>query len=159
MPSVRPYQSSDREAVLALAPRLTIGVAPWRDPAAVGRAVAGWVRDAIDGTDGQVLVAVADDGRPAGLVTVGERRHFSGEVDAYVGELVVSAEHEKHGIGTLLLRAAEQWARARGRRHLTLETGAANTGARAFYAARGFLEEDVRLTKAVERPDPARRSP
>jgi hypothetical protein len=33
--------------------------------------------------------------------------------------------------------------------YLTLETGAANHGGRAFYAALGYLEEDVRLTKKI----------
>jgi len=29
---IRPYREEDRDAVLALAPRLTEGVAAWRDP-------------------------------------------------------------------------------------------------------------------------------
>ncbi len=37
---IRPFRGEDREQVLALAPRLTEGVAPWRDPAAVASAVA-----------------------------------------------------------------------------------------------------------------------
>ncbi|MCY1138982.1 GNAT family N-acetyltransferase [Actinoplanes sp. Pm04-4] len=148
MAIVRPYQPSDRDTVLGLAHRLTIGVAPWRDKEAVEEAVTGWIRDAIGGDGGGVLVAVVDD-RVVGLVTVGERRHFAGEVDAYVGELVVDGGSEGRGIGTLLMAAAEQWGRERGLRHLTLETGAANRHAREFYAARGYQEEDVRLTKAL----------
>jgi GNAT superfamily N-acetyltransferase len=46
-----------------------------------------------------------------------------------------------------LLAAAEAWAGRCGLERLTLETGAANTAARAFYAAAGYHEEDVRLTK------------
>ncbi|WP_250030738.1 GNAT family N-acetyltransferase [Paractinoplanes maris] len=146
MPIIRPYQPADRDAALDLAARLTAGVAPWRDAAAVSRAVTDWVRESIESPGTEVFVAVVDD-RVAGLVTVGERRHFTGEVDAYVGELVVGATHERLGLGSLLMRAAEQWARARGLRRLTLETGAGNENARAFYAGRGFREEDVRLTK------------
>jgi ribosomal protein S18 acetylase RimI-like enzyme len=47
------------------------------------------------------------------------------------------------------MRAAEDWARRRGLQHLTLETGAANTAARAFYRALGYRYEDVRLTKPI----------
>ena len=49
----------------------------------------------------------------------------------------------------MLIGAAEDWARERGLVHLTLETGAGNRTARAFYAALGFLEEDVRLAKRL----------
>lgn len=34
---VRPYTDADRDAVLALAPRLTEGVALWRDPTGSAR--------------------------------------------------------------------------------------------------------------------------
>ena len=37
----------------------------------------------------------------------------------------------------------------RGREFLALETGAANQTARAFYAQRGYRDEDIRLTMAV----------
>ncbi|MFG1928996.1 GNAT family N-acetyltransferase [Cryptosporangium sp. NPDC048952] len=149
--TVRPYQPADRQAVLALAPRLAIGVAPWRAPSAVGSAVAGWIQDSLDHRDDPghaVHVAVAEN-EVLGVVTVGERRHFTGEVDAYVGELAVKADCERAGVGTLLMRTAERWARDHGLQRLTLETGAANHAARAFYARRGYREEDVRLTKVL----------
>jgi GNAT superfamily N-acetyltransferase len=44
---------------------------------------------------------------------------------------------------------AEEWGRDRGRDHLTLDTGAANGRARAFYAGLGYVEEDVKLTKPL----------
>ncbi|MFG1928851.1 GNAT family N-acetyltransferase [Cryptosporangium sp. NPDC048952] len=130
---------------------MTIGVASWRDSSAVGSAVAGWVSDSLDhfdDPDHQVHVAVANH-EIVRIVTAGERRHFTGEVDAYVGELAVKAGHERGGIGSLLMRAAEQWARDRGLRRLTLETGAANRATRAFYARVGYYEEDVRLTESI----------
>ena len=45
--------------------------------------------------------------------------------------------------------AAEAWAAQHGYAFITLETGAANDPARKLYAALGFLEEEVRLTKAI----------
>ncbi|MFC3738281.1 GNAT family N-acetyltransferase [Paractinoplanes deccanensis] len=152
--SVRRYEPHDREAVVLLAPRLEFGVAHWRDAEAVRRAVAGWIDESLanaDAEDREVLVAQVGE-EVVGVVTVAQRRHFTGEVDAYVGELVVRAEHERRGVGSLLMHAAEAWARGRGLRHLTLETGAANAPARAFYARRGYQEEDVRLTKALGCP-------
>jgi len=154
--SIRRYKPSDRQIAVSLAPRLEIGVADWRKAEAVADAVSGWVTASLDdhgADDRAVLVAVANE-TVVGLVTVTERQHFSGEIDAYVGELAVDAAHERQGVGTLLMNAAEDWARDRGLRHLTLETGAANGPARAFYAGRGYREEDVRLTKPLVRSSP-----
>ena len=148
---VRTYRPEDRPAALALATRLEIGVAPWRDPAAVQAAVAGWVRGSLDLAEAgerTVLVAVRDDAL-VGFVTVSRRAHFTGDVDGYVGELAVAAGEERRGVGRDLMRAAEQWAHDQGYRRLTLETGAANHSARAFYAALGYAEEDVRLTRRL----------
>ena len=96
-----------------------------------------------------MFVADSDSG-VVGLVTVGHRHHFSGQKDAYVGELVVAEAEEGRGIGRMLMQAAEGWARSQGLQYLTLETGAANGAARAFYAALGYQEEDIRFTKGTD---------
>ncbi|GIH94899.1 GNAT family N-acetyltransferase [Planobispora siamensis] len=155
--TIRPYRDEDRDAVLALAPRLTEGVATWRDAAAVAEAVRGWVAGSLEQGDDDgngVLVAVRD-GRVAGFVTMAARRHFTGQMDAYIGELVVSAGAERTGVGRALVEAAESWARDRGLRRITLETGAANARARSFYRALGYAEEEVRLSKPVPAGDDA----
>ena len=148
---MRPYQPADRLAAMALAPRLSEGVAPWRDSDAVRSAVAAWVEGSLDSAqadDRAVFVAESHEGL-VGLVTVGERCHWAGDLDGYVGELVVAAAASRRGVGALLMSAAEDWAKARGLAFLTLETGAANHAARAFYAALGYQVEDVRLTKQL----------
>ncbi len=148
---IREYSPADREAVLALAPRLTEGVAPWRDPAAVLAAVQGWIASATQTArqPGHATYVAALGEQVVGVVAVTERTHFSGQVDAYVGELVTAAGCERRGIARRLMAAAEAWGAERGLSFLTLETGAANHTARAFYAALGYTEEDVRLTKPI----------
>jgi GNAT superfamily N-acetyltransferase len=148
---VRPYRPDDREAVLRLADRLAIGVAPWRDAGAILTAVRGWVRGAIEATAGPGAVLVAEDARGVvvGFVSVEPGRHWSGQEQAYVGELIVAEAAEGRGVGRALMEAAEEWARGRGYGMLVLETGAANARARAFYARLGYAEEDVRLTKIL----------
>jgi GNAT superfamily N-acetyltransferase len=153
---VREYATADRDAIMALAPRLSEGKAPWRDDAAWLSAVQGWVADAAAAAgqpDHVVYVAVADH-RVVGVVHAAERTHFTGEVDAYVGELVTALGMERRGIARALMAAAEAWAAARGLANLTLETGAANETARAFYTALGYLAEDVRLTKRIQPASP-----
>ncbi len=145
---VRPARPGDHPAVLGLAGRLTEGVAPWRDPAGVATAVRGWVEQALASTaaDDRAILVAERDGRVAGFVTVAEQQHWSGGLDAYIGELAVDRDEERGGVGRALVDGARAWAARRGLTRLTLATGAANAPARAFYAALGFDEEDVRLT-------------
>jgi GNAT superfamily N-acetyltransferase len=155
---VRPLAPGDGDAVLALSGRLVIGVTAWRHPGRVAEAAHGWVEGSLAaaGQPGHaVFVAVAVGGEPGGtgevvgFVTVGERKHFTGQVDGYVGELVTAAAMEGQGVGRALMVAAEDWARQQGLAHLTLETGAANRRARQFYEHLGYVEEEVRLTRSL----------
>jgi ribosomal protein S18 acetylase RimI-like enzyme len=148
---VRLYEPRDRETLLVLAERLQEGVAPWRSSTAVRAAVKRWVEDAVDSNGGEsrVVFVAEEDGDVVGFVTASTRRHFAGDLDAYVGELVVDRRAEGRGIGRMLMAAAEEWGRTQGFAHITLDTGAANANARAFYRALGYEEEDVKLTKPL----------
>jgi ribosomal protein S18 acetylase RimI-like enzyme len=152
---VRAYRPADRDQVLALAPRLAEWVAAWRDPAAVLDAVQGWVRGSIEacGQPGHGVYVAAVGDEIAGFISVSERTHFTGQADAYVGELAVRPGLERRGVATRLMAAAQAWAADHGLQFLTLETGAASQPARSLYRALGFQEEDIRLTKAVGPPD------
>jgi len=156
---IREYTPEDRDPIMALAPRLTEGKAPWRDDDAWLAAVRSWIADAAESVgrpDNAVFVAVDGD-QVVGVVHAAERTHFTGQVDAYVGELVTAAGHERRGIARALMEAAEEWGAARGLDYLTLETGMLNHAARVFYQALGYAEEDVRLTKQIRgRQDPRR---
>jgi ribosomal protein S18 acetylase RimI-like enzyme len=154
---VRPFEPGDQDAVLALSRRLTIGVAAWRDQDRVAGAARGWVESALAAADRPghaVFVAVARnaegaEGAVVGFVSVGESKHFTGQLDGYIGELVTAEAMEGRGVGRALMAAAEDWARQRGLSNLTLETGAANVRARRFYEQLGYLEEEVRLTRRL----------
>lgn len=154
MTTVRPYDERDHDAVMALADRLTSGRPLWRDLDRWLATARGWVAESIASADSPthaLHVAVVDD-VVVGFVALSTRTHFTGDVDAYVGELVVASGHERRGIGRTLLAVAESWAREHGFVSLTLDTGAVNTTARRVYASAGFVEEDVRLTKRLDLP-------
>jgi L-amino acid N-acyltransferase len=148
---VRRYDETDREAVLALAPRLAEGVAEWRPAERVRRAAVGWVEDALKraGEPARFVFVAAADGQVAGFAAGEQRTHWTGQVDLYVGELVVDVEWERKGVGRALLDAVSEHAGRLGIDRVTLETGAANTPARRFYRSLGFQEEDVRLTRVL----------
>ena len=64
-------------------------------------AVRGWVRDSLEdlsAPDSAAFVAERD-GAVVGFVCVSERTHFTGEIDTYIGELVVSKTAEGGGVG------------------------------------------------------------
>ena len=160
--TIRPAAAADRAGVVALAPRLAEGVAPWRDQREAREAGRRWLEASLDdAATGAGAVFVAVDERAAagpapsatggvvGVISIRPTRHFTGEHDGYVGELVVAERAARRGTGRLLIDAADAWARAHGLAHLTLHTGAYNANARAFYAALGFAEEEVRLTRPV----------
>jgi GNAT superfamily N-acetyltransferase len=150
--SVRPADQADRVGILALAPRLAGGVAPWRDQARALAAARRWLEEALAKAaqgSGTVFVAVDRDNTIVGVLGLTPATHFTGEHDAYIGELAVAGPAARTGIGRVLIAAAESWAHQRNLTHLTLHTGARNTPARAFYAALGFAEEEVRLTRPV----------
>lgn len=149
--NIRPATEYDVPAVLQLAPRLAEGLAPWRNPQAAVLAARQWLTDSFATAarnEGAVLVAV--DNGVAGVITISEQRHFTGEIDGYIGELAVAPHATRQGIGRALIAEAESWAQNRQLRHLTLHTGVANIQARNFYAALGFHEEDIRLTRPLQ---------
>jgi ribosomal protein S18 acetylase RimI-like enzyme len=149
--SVRPYVEDDQPAVMQLALRLTAGAAPWRDPDRWVAVVLGWVAESIaaEGSPGHALFVAEDGDRVVGFVALSTRTHFTGDVDAYIGHLVVDRAVERRGVGRRLLQEAEDWARVHGFETLTLDTGARNIGARALYESAGFEEEDIRLSKRL----------
>ena len=148
---IRVARASDRDALIEMSERLREGVAPWRDPQEVRRAVIGWVREPLAnlaGADNGAFVAERN-GEVVGFVCVSERPHFTGEVDTYIGELVVAKKAEGVGIGRALVEAAEDWGRSRGRKRVVVDTGAANAPARKFYAALGYEEEDITVSREI----------
>jgi ribosomal protein S18 acetylase RimI-like enzyme len=148
---VRLYISTDREFILSLAPRLAIGIPSWRDPQKMIVAAQGWITGSIEqqGKKTMVFIAENEQGERLGFATVSHSTHFTGEGQAYIGELATSEEAERRGVGKALAQACEQWAREQGYRILSLATGAANEQALGFYRHLGYLSEDVTLVKLL----------
>jgi ribosomal protein S18 acetylase RimI-like enzyme len=68
---------------------------------------------------------------------------------AHVSDLVVLAAWRGRGIGRALLARGEAYARSRGAERLRIGVLAKNADARRLYAASGFREVYVLLTKAL----------
>lgn len=127
-------------------------MAPWRSQVRVRAAIRGWVAEAIArvGRDDAILLVAESGGEVVGFIGVSETEHWSGDLDAEIGELVIRADAEGQGIGRALIAATTKWAREVGLANVTLGTGAANNRARAFYTSLGLVEEDVRFALHLE---------
>lgn len=148
---VRPYIPADRDFILSLAPRLAIGILPWRDPERMIATARGWITESIEQHGKKTMVFVAEDeqGERLGFATVSHSTHFTGLGQAYMGELAVREEAEGCGVGKAVAQACEQWSREQGYQFLSLTTGAANERALAFYRHLGYLDEDITLVKRL----------
>jgi ribosomal protein S18 acetylase RimI-like enzyme len=151
MINVRPYTPNDRTFILSLAPRLAIGKQPWRDSTLWLKTVEEWLAESINQHNQKTMVLIAENeqGEPLGFATVSHSTHFTGQRQAYIGELATSENAEGRGVGTALVEACVQWAREQRYTILTLTTGAGNTRALRFYDHLGFQIEDVKLTKLL----------
>ena len=151
MLQVRPYIPNDRTFILSLAPRFAIGKQPWRDLTLWLTTVEEWLTESINQHNQKTMVLIAEDeqGLPLGFATVSHSTHFTGQRQAYIGELATSEAVEGRGVGSALVEACEQWAREQGYTIITLTTGAGNTRALRFYDHLGFRKEDITLTKLL----------
>lgn len=100
---IRAATEHDKPAVLQLAE----GLAAWRNRQAAVLAARRWLTDSFATAarqGGTVLVAVDKTGI-AGVISISEQRHFTGEIDGYIGELAVASHAVRHGIG----RHSSRW--------------------------------------------------
>jgi GNAT superfamily N-acetyltransferase len=153
---VRPVTPADRDAVVALVPRLrAFGDAPLRSPDALDRAEREALERALqaapDATDAEsdavLLVAELEGLGVAGIAYVQTATdYFTQERH---GHLAVDERGEGQGVGRALLAATERWCEARGHRFVTLNVFADNLRARAVYERAGFAPDTLRYYKEL----------
>lgn len=148
---IRSAIAEDREFILALAERLIeFGDVPGRDRAAMIARDRSVLAAALTADASTIFVAVDDHERPLGFVhlTTAED-YYDAQETAHVADLVVAREAAGLGVGSALMKWAEQWAREQGFTMLTLNVFTANRRARDLYAKLGFAEEWIRCLKRL----------
>jgi GNAT superfamily N-acetyltransferase len=84
-----------------------------------------------------VLVACLDE-VVVGWIDLSVEYHLQSEPAALIGGLVVAEAARGRGIGRLLCKAAEEWARTRGVARLRVRSNAIRERAHAFYLRDGY---------------------
>ncbi len=75
--------------------------------------------------------------------------YFTGEAHGHVSDIVVDPQQEGRGVGRALLAAAEDWARSRGYRLISLNVFGDNDRARRLYEAVGYGTDTVKMVKEI----------
>ena len=101
-----------------------------------------YVKHLLDEENGVILVAKRNDAI-LGLVQLAvfdERTgpHPRQQPHAKIGDLVVTGEYSRSGVGRMLMAAANDWAKARGATEIELEVWDFNREATAFYESLGY---------------------
>jgi GNAT superfamily N-acetyltransferase len=98
-----------------------------------------------------LIACAAEAGVPLGFAFLEPAvDYFSGEAHGHIGMVAVTAEAEGQGAGAALMRAAEEWARAKRYPKLTLNVFEGNGRARAVYERFGYAVETLRYVKQIE---------
>lgn len=150
---MRAARPDDAAFIHRLVPRLVeFGPVPGRDRdqmIARDRAVVGHSLNAVS-PDAGVFVAEDEDGRALGFIHLNTVADYYSDTDTgHIADLVVDAAAAGRGVGTALVRFAEDWARQRGFTMLTLSVFPENQRARALYRRLGFREDWIRCIKRL----------
>jgi RimJ/RimL family protein N-acetyltransferase len=150
---VRPAEPGDAGALVALASAVGAEPGGWLLSDATWRSVSDerrYVRALRRHPDGAVLVA-EDAGAIVGRLSLARDPHPASSHVADLG-LMVAATHRRRGVGTALLRAAEEWAADARVTKLELHVFPHNTAALALYERAGYEREGYRRAH-YRRPD------
>lgn len=154
--AVRAARADDEPWIVELVPRLhEFGPPAWRTVEQMNAAERADLRNALasladETTTMLVAVRTADD-QPLGFVYAGTQvDFFTGEHHAHIRDLAVAKEGEGQGVGRRLLAAAEEWARSRGHRFITLSVFPENRRAVQLYERTGYGIDVHRMLKLLD---------
>jgi GNAT superfamily N-acetyltransferase len=96
-----------------------------------------------------VLVAESAESRVIGWLHVSVEPLLETELRAEVNGLVVADDERSRGAGRLLLQAAEEWARKRGCKNMSVRSNVIRERAHQFYERNGY--EHYKTQKAFRK--------
>jgi GNAT superfamily N-acetyltransferase len=111
------------------------------------------ISDALQAADENDCVFIAEDGasKPIGFMRlVMLTDYYTGEQCAHINDIVVTAAAEGKGAGKLMLEKADEWAKHKQARWITLNVFDENFRARSVYEKAGYKIEWIKYSKALK---------
>ena len=101
----------------------------------------------LDNSREAVFVAEAEDDSShiAGVIHVEKYNVLYFPTMANILGIAVSADFRRQGIGSALLKRAEEWARENGASSMRLNSGESRKQAHEFYRAQGYIDDKKQL--------------
>jgi len=156
-PNIRPVERSDRSAWLTLRHALWPDEPISEQAAEVDSFLAGRPLWILGNSPVPFAVLIADSVHqgPIGFVEVSLRPFAEGCGSSPVGYLeglYVRPDHRRRGVGSLLIRAAESWAKSKGCQEMASDTGITNDESASTHKALGYVEveRDVHFRRKLE---------
>jgi len=152
MVTLRPATASDRAFIDSLSPRLSGVPGPvWQDLAAMEAFQDRYMAVSFAPAEGaSTLIACDGEDRRLGYIHLRpDKDGVTDEPCGYISLLAVAKDAEGLGVAARLMAAAEDWARSRGYRLLSLDVFADNRRAFDFYERGGFRSETLRMVKPL----------
>jgi GNAT superfamily N-acetyltransferase len=150
---VRAATADDRTFILELVPELlAFGPPAWRNRQEMIATDTRVIDAALGGQTEGASVFVAEDGQGArlGFMHVAPLwDYYLEQPCGHIWDIVVRPEARRRGVGRALIAAAEQWARDRGYRLLTLNVFVENREALRLYEELGFAPESMKCVKRI----------
>jgi ribosomal protein S18 acetylase RimI-like enzyme len=149
---IRTAQDTDRAFIFELSPSLAeVANLTWHTDSAMQKMQDDYIAYILDKKSSLQVTFIAEENEiPLGFVHVcSHKDSISEEACGTIPLLAVSASAQGMGVGKLLMKAAESWAKKQGYRLLHLEVFANNDNAQSFYHNIGFKPETLHMIKPI----------
>lgn len=150
--AIRLATPADRDLLSTLAERLADFDRPaWRSHDEIADGDRRALFEALDHPRPGTELFIAElDGAPSGCLLMWTLEdYFSQQWHAHVSVIAITRAAEGRGVGRALMAHAEEWARARGHRSITLSVFEGNRRAQALYERVGYATEMRRMIKRL----------